>query len=142
MLPANRLAFLHDVGALQVARQSGVSLTVVVVNNRGGGIFDFLPIAQHPEHFNRFFRTPQAADITALAQSAGAHAHKVASLRDLGAALEASWQRSGLTVIEAVMPDDVSNVAKHRPIPIRYVLRVDFASMTRSPSFFWGTHSL
>ena len=114
VLLSGDLAFLHDVGALQLAHQMTVSLTVVVVNNHGGGIFDFLPIAQQAQHFERFFRTPQKANISALAQAAGAHAQQVHDTPALAAALEASWQRAGLTVIEAVMPADDSNVARHR----------------------------
>ena len=107
------LAFLHDVGALQLAQQLPIRLTAVVINNGGGGIFDFLAIAQHA-HFERFFRTPQVADLMALSQGAHAHAVQVHTKQALGQALEASWQRPGLTVIEAVMPNAVNNVAGHR----------------------------
>ena len=39
------VALIHDVGGLLAAARAGVDLTVVCVNNEGGGIFDFLPVA-------------------------------------------------------------------------------------------------
>ena len=106
------LAFLHDVGALQLARQLQVTLVVVVVNNGGGGIFDFLPIAQHREHFTRYFRTPQQADIGALARAAGANVQRVTSLTTLRSALAAATTVTGLSVIEAAVPSE-GNAARH-----------------------------
>lgn len=107
------LAFLHDVGALQLARQRDIPLTAVVVNNGGGGIFDFLPIAQHPTAFASFFRTPQVADLAALARSAGAQVSHVTSLAALNEALAASWQLPGLKVIE-VKVGQGDNVQQHQ----------------------------
>ena len=40
------IAFLHDLNALVAARLHGLSATIVLVNNDGGGIFSFLPQAQ------------------------------------------------------------------------------------------------
>ncbi|MDF1667744.1 MAG: 2-succinyl-5-enolpyruvyl-6-hydroxy-3-cyclohexene-1-carboxylic-acid synthase, partial [Planctomycetota bacterium] len=45
------LAFLHDIGSLMTAKTLGTSLTIVVINNSGGGIFGFLPIAKHSSCF-------------------------------------------------------------------------------------------
>jgi 2-succinyl-5-enolpyruvyl-6-hydroxy-3-cyclohexene-1-carboxylate synthase len=39
------LSFLHDLNALVAARLHGLSATIVLVNNDGGGIFSFLPQA-------------------------------------------------------------------------------------------------
>lgn len=63
------LTFLHDVGALQAARQLQVTATLVVLNNGGGDIFAKLPIARHTELFERYFRTPQQADIGLLCRA-------------------------------------------------------------------------
>ena len=59
------LALLHDLGGLLLARRHGVPLTVVVVNNDGGGIFSFLPIAQAAEargHYEALWGTPHGTD--------------------------------------------------------------------------------
>ena len=55
------LALLHDQNGLLAARElpAGASLTIVCVNNDGGGIFEHLPIAQFDPPFERFFATPQ-----------------------------------------------------------------------------------
>jgi len=49
-----------------------------------------------------------------LSQAAGAHVEQVHSTQALGQALETSWRRRGLTVIEAVMPKSLNNVTRHR----------------------------
>jgi isochorismate synthase/2-succinyl-5-enolpyruvyl-6-hydroxy-3-cyclohexene-1-carboxylate synthase/2-succinyl-6-hydroxy-2,4-cyclohexadiene-1-carboxylate synthase/O-succinylbenzoate synthase len=43
-------------------------LTVVLINNAGGGIFSFLPIADElpPETFSQLWATPQNVDLAGL----------------------------------------------------------------------------
>jgi 2-succinyl-5-enolpyruvyl-6-hydroxy-3-cyclohexene-1-carboxylate synthase len=64
------LAFLHDAGALRTLKSVKVSMPIVVVDNGGGGIFEYLPV-EASEAFGPLFLTPQDADIPALAKAAG-----------------------------------------------------------------------
>jgi 2-succinyl-5-enolpyruvyl-6-hydroxy-3-cyclohexene-1-carboxylate synthase len=91
------LAFLHDLHGLLLARSTGVPLTVVVVNNDGGGIFETLPYAGKTPHFERFFSTPHGLDLAHAAALAGARFARPEDARGLRAALR---EASGLTVIE------------------------------------------
>ena len=54
------LALQHDAGGLLAARRSGVDLNIVCLNNGGGGIFDFLPVAEHadPAAYEAHIATP------------------------------------------------------------------------------------
>lgn len=52
------LAFLHDLNSLELIRKLKVPVLIVVVNNHGGGIFSFLPIANFPQVFEPYFATP------------------------------------------------------------------------------------
>jgi 2-succinyl-5-enolpyruvyl-6-hydroxy-3-cyclohexene-1-carboxylate synthase len=54
------LALQHDAGGLLAARRAGVPLEIVCINNGGGGIFDFLPVAQHadPAAYEAHIATP------------------------------------------------------------------------------------
>src|SRR5947209_8061675 len=56
------LALLHDLSGLVAARRLRIPLFVVVVNNDGGGIFNFLPVAQATPHFEELFATPHGLD--------------------------------------------------------------------------------
>ena len=40
------VALAHDIGGLLAARRLGLKLTIVLLNNDGGGIFDFLPVGR------------------------------------------------------------------------------------------------
>ncbi|HEY0863560.1 MAG TPA: 2-succinyl-5-enolpyruvyl-6-hydroxy-3-cyclohexene-1-carboxylic-acid synthase [Lacunisphaera sp.] len=65
------LALLHDTnGFLSVPRFKG-SLTIVLINNDGGGIFGHLPVARFEPPFEEFFATPQRADFRRLAAAYG-----------------------------------------------------------------------
>ncbi|MBA3849787.1 MAG: 2-succinyl-5-enolpyruvyl-6-hydroxy-3-cyclohexene-1-carboxylic-acid synthase [Opitutus sp.] len=65
------LALLHDANGFLLARELRGSLTVVVVNNDGGGIFCHLPVAQFEPPFERFFATPQSVDFARLCAAYG-----------------------------------------------------------------------
>jgi 2-succinyl-5-enolpyruvyl-6-hydroxy-3-cyclohexene-1-carboxylate synthase len=70
------LALLHDSnGFLTKPRLKG-GLTIVLINNRGGGIFEHLPVAQFEPTFEEFFATPQEVDFAKLcAAHAVQHVH-------------------------------------------------------------------
>ena len=67
-LLTGELALLHDVGGLFAARRAEAPLTVVCLDNGGGAIFDFLPVAEHadPELYERHIATPAGVDIQSL----------------------------------------------------------------------------
>ena len=65
------LAFLHDSNGLLAAGQLKGSLTVVLINNNGGGIFEHLPVSQIDSSFEYFFATPQSVDLSKLCKAHG-----------------------------------------------------------------------
>jgi 2-succinyl-5-enolpyruvyl-6-hydroxy-3-cyclohexene-1-carboxylate synthase len=71
-LLTGELALLHDVGGLLAARRAGAELEIVCLNNGGGGIFDFLPVARHadPALYEEHVATPAAVDVAAIAPDA------------------------------------------------------------------------
>jgi 2-succinyl-5-enolpyruvyl-6-hydroxy-3-cyclohexene-1-carboxylate synthase len=81
------LAFLHDLNALAASR--ALPLTVVLLDNGGGGIFDHLPQATLPE-FERGWLTPQDYDPAAAAQAFGIGCDRAAD----GAAVLAAVRRN------------------------------------------------
>jgi 2-succinyl-5-enolpyruvyl-6-hydroxy-3-cyclohexene-1-carboxylate synthase len=63
------LAFLHDSNALLASSRLRGSLTVVLINNNGGGIFEHLPVASMASTFEDYFATPQQVDLGALCRA-------------------------------------------------------------------------
>jgi 2-succinyl-5-enolpyruvyl-6-hydroxy-3-cyclohexene-1-carboxylate synthase len=78
------LAFLHDTNGLLNAEQLDGSLTVVLINNNGGGIFENLPVSQWENIFEEHFATPQAVDFEKLVGAYGSCSyHRIESLSEL-----------------------------------------------------------
>lgn len=67
------LALLHDLGGLIAARDLDVRLTIVCANNGGGGIFEFLPVAEHARSadYERLIATPRPVDLAHVAALSG-----------------------------------------------------------------------
>jgi 2-succinyl-5-enolpyruvyl-6-hydroxy-3-cyclohexene-1-carboxylate synthase len=110
------LALLHDLSGLIAARRLGAPLAVVVVNNDGGGIFHFLPVAEHAaqERFEQLFATPHGLDLEGAARLCGATLHRPRTPPELRSALRESLGR-GLHLIE-LRTDRGRNVQAHRAL--------------------------
>jgi len=98
------IAFLHDATSLTALAQRAIDLTIVVVDNDGGGIFSFLPQAKQldPSQFETLFGTPHGTDLSALAQ---AHGLSVGSADDL------KPEGIKIVVAQTVRPHDVDHIA-------------------------------
>lgn len=109
------LAFLHDLGGLIAAHLHRLSLTVVLINNDGGGIFSFLPQANHPAHFEHLFGTPTGLDVSQAVRMYGGQFHRVSDWAPFRQAVRRSMSEGGLQVIE-VQTERESNVEMHRSL--------------------------
>ncbi|MGZ0709254.1 2-succinyl-5-enolpyruvyl-6-hydroxy-3-cyclohexene-1-carboxylic-acid synthase [Coraliomargarita sp. W4R53] len=93
------LAFLHDSNGLLAASQLQGSLTVVLINNNGGGIFEHLPVSQMDPPFEAYFSTPQNVNIAQLCAAHGVSHQEIADWSQFVDALGAQ-PSSGLRVLE------------------------------------------
>ncbi|RLT36929.1 MAG: 2-succinyl-5-enolpyruvyl-6-hydroxy-3-cyclohexene-1-carboxylic-acid synthase [Chloroflexi bacterium] len=109
------LSFLHDINGLWPLRRHDLSLTVVLVNNDGGGIFSFLPQrTSMPERFEAWWGTPHGLDLRhAVALHGGRHA--LLERGSASAAIGDALQRPGLDVLE-LRTDRDRNVALHEQV--------------------------
>lgn len=95
------LAFLHDSNGLLSVNQLKGSLTVVMVNNNGGGIFEHLPVASMDPPFEQYFATPQQVNVAALCQAYGAEHQKILDWEGLLDSISQPSE-SGVRVLEIV----------------------------------------
>lgn len=94
------LALLHDTNGFLTAPELKGSLTVVLINNRGGGIFGHLPVAQFEPPFERYFATPQQADFKKLCSAYGGVTHVAVKSWARLAQLVAKLPPRGVRVLE------------------------------------------
>jgi 2-succinyl-5-enolpyruvyl-6-hydroxy-3-cyclohexene-1-carboxylate synthase len=107
------LAFLHDLSGVLAGRLQGADLTVVVSNDDGGGIFEYLPVARSAPRavFERLFAVPHGLELAGLARGLGWESTRA----DTAAAFEGALERAlhgGRHVIE-VPVDRAANTSLH-----------------------------
>jgi len=107
------LSMLHDQNGLMLAAQGNVSAVFVVINNNGGGIFSFLPQADHSGPFELLFGTPHNLDFAAIAATYRVAYQRLRKPSELGPVLAAALAKGGVHLIEA-RTDRSDNVRLHR----------------------------
>jgi 2-succinyl-5-enolpyruvyl-6-hydroxy-3-cyclohexene-1-carboxylate synthase len=114
LLLTGELALLHDLGGLLAAARAGAELTIVCLDNGGGGIFDFLPVAEHadPELYERHIATPAGVELERVAALAGIRHTRAETIDELRAAVA----KPGLVEVPT---DRRRNVALHRELAER-----------------------
>lgn len=107
------LSFFHDFNGLLLAKQYNINLTILLINNNGGGIFSFLPQVNHTDHFEALFGTPLDIDFEKVISVYNGKYSNPSSYLELEQALTESYQQSGLSVIE-VNTEREENVKWHK----------------------------
>jgi 2-succinyl-5-enolpyruvyl-6-hydroxy-3-cyclohexene-1-carboxylate synthase len=105
----------HDIGGLLAARRTGLKLTIVLINNDGGGIFHFLPIAAEEDVFERHVATPHGLDFTHAATLYGCEYQRAVDVAGFHAALDSALAADATTIIE-VRTERVGNRELHAQI--------------------------
>ena len=93
------LSLFHDLNGLAVAKTHNLNLTIILHNNDGGGIFEYLP-QKGTKHFDYLFSTSQGLDYSGAAKLYGCGYTKISSPDELSSALAKIGQESGVHIIE------------------------------------------
>jgi len=109
------VALAHDIGGLLAASRLGLKLTVVLLNNDGGGIFHFLPVASQADAFEEHVATPHGLDFAHAAALYGCEHARAGDLDQLRRALDAAAGSSGTTIVE-MRTEREANLALHRRV--------------------------
>jgi 2-succinyl-5-enolpyruvyl-6-hydroxy-3-cyclohexene-1-carboxylate synthase len=109
------VALAHDVGGLLAASRTGTKLTIVLVDNDGGGIFHFLPVAGEGREFVDHVATPHGLDFAHAAALYGVGWERAADVETFRRALAGALAAERTTII-CVRTDREENVALHRAV--------------------------
>ena len=135
------VALAHDIGGLLAASRLALKLTIVLIDNGGGGIFDFLEVsrasmARAPDAgggparaaegatasapsepiYTRHIATPTGLDFARAAALYGLAHERVATAHELRSALERALSPAAASTIVQVSSERARNVELHRQV--------------------------
>lgn len=108
------LSFLHDMNGLIASKMQATDLTIVIMNNDGGGIFSYLPQSQEERYFENLFGTPTGLTFKDAAKMYDAQYASVETAEQLADALDQPKDKA-VKIIE-VSTDRQHNVITHRKL--------------------------
>jgi 2-succinyl-5-enolpyruvyl-6-hydroxy-3-cyclohexene-1-carboxylate synthase len=106
------VAFAHDIGGLLAASRLRLSLTIVLINNAGAAVFDYLPIARERDIYEQHVATPTGIDFERVA---GLYGFRYERPQTLGALQALLVEPAPGTLIE-VCTDRSDGVALHERV--------------------------
>ena len=100
LLITGDLSFLHDLNALSIAVKYSVPITIIIINNNGGGIFQSLPIAQEVNKFREYFISPHDLEFSGIIKSFGINYQLILNRSQLRKYLTKSITKNLASVLE------------------------------------------
>jgi 2-succinyl-5-enolpyruvyl-6-hydroxy-3-cyclohexene-1-carboxylate synthase len=109
------VALAHDVGGLLAASRLGLAVTIVLLDNGGGGIFDFLAVSTQTDVYEEHVATPTGLDAERVAAVYDCAYEAPATLDELRAGLARAVSAARTTILH-VRTERAANVALHRRV--------------------------
>ncbi|MBU9673069.1 2-succinyl-5-enolpyruvyl-6-hydroxy-3-cyclohexene-1-carboxylic-acid synthase [Planococcus sp. CP5-4] len=108
------LALLHDMNGLLASKLQATDMTIVVMNNDGGGIFSYLPQSKEERYYEELFGTPTGIQFKAAAEMYDAEYYSAKTVEELQSALRTPKDKP-VRIIE-VATNRANNVTVHRKL--------------------------
>lgn len=108
------LALLHDMNGLLASKLQAADMTIVVMNNDGGGIFSYLPQSKEERYYEELFGTPTGIQFKAAAEMYDAEYYSAKTVEELQSALRTPKEKP-VRIIE-VATNRANNVTVHRKL--------------------------
>ena len=121
------LAFLHDLNSLALVKTLEKPLIITAINNDGGGIFSFLPIAASPaaaDIFDRCFGTPHGFEFSHAAQMFGLDYYSPKTMTQFNDAYQQAMKAKKSVIIE-IRTDREQNYKLHRDLQNKIKSQID-----------------
>lgn len=109
------LSFFHDLNGLLMAKLHDINLTVLLINNDGGGIFSFLPQSKEEKHFETLFGTPIGLNYEKAAELYDGSYKKIGNWDQFDRFFKTIEERKGLHIVE-VPTNRHTRVEVHREL--------------------------
>jgi 2-succinyl-5-enolpyruvyl-6-hydroxy-3-cyclohexene-1-carboxylate synthase len=109
------LALVHDLNSLALLTSSAFPVTVIVINNQGGGIFSFLPVSKYPHVFEPYFGTPHQFTFKQAAAMFGLRYSQPQTVKDFVHQYKKYSRTEKSTLIE-IGTDRKKNFSLHRDL--------------------------
>lgn len=103
------LAFYYDLTSLLTAKQYNIPLIIILVNNNGGGIFQFLPVSKYKKVFEQFFTMPHSLSFKNLVKEFGGNYSLLKKQSDFEKHLIAALSAKNFSVLE-IKTDAISSL--------------------------------
>jgi 2-succinyl-5-enolpyruvyl-6-hydroxy-3-cyclohexene-1-carboxylate synthase len=118
------IAFIHDINSLTQLKNISKQLIIVLLNNKGGGIFSFLPIAGFPEVFEEYFGTPHEYTFRKTAEQFDCDYYNPKTMKEFETTYKSALNSGFSTIIE-VETDRKKNRDIHREIDSEIVKELE-----------------
>lgn len=109
------IAFIYDMNVLSYLDKIENKMTIVLINNGGGGIFSFLPISEKNKNFEKYFATPHSFNFGGISNNFNIEYRKCESMKDFRMAYCSRNKVDRHLIIEVVC-DRESNIELHRSL--------------------------
>ena len=104
------LTFYHDMNGLLICQElakQGYRASIIIINNNGGGIFNYLPQKQLNE-FDKLWKTQINLDFQHSAKLYGLHYHRIEHLDNLDTTLQNAFYAPEIQLIEIIVNQEIS----------------------------------
>ncbi|MGE5399773.1 MAG: 2-succinyl-5-enolpyruvyl-6-hydroxy-3-cyclohexene-1-carboxylic-acid synthase [Ignavibacteriales bacterium] len=94
------LAFYYDMNGLLASAKYSIPLTIILINNNGGGIFEMLPISGYDKLFNEYFITPLNLDFSHFVNGFGGFFRNITGWSDFHNSFAETFAKSNFSVLQ------------------------------------------
>jgi 2-succinyl-5-enolpyruvyl-6-hydroxy-3-cyclohexene-1-carboxylate synthase len=114
VLVTGDIAFYHDLNSLFALKRFGSNVTIVLINNNGGGIFHRLPVSGYEPPFVHLFLTPHGLTFEPVVRMFGIDYHHVSGRNEFRDTFSLAVKSNQSQVIEVVTDSEHHESVRRR----------------------------